>query len=554
MPKYQTRLALLLLCAVYCSSSPAAAQQTALKEGRASVSGVVTVDGKPASDIVLTLSLADDPSQNKSVARAKTDGAGRYLMSGIPPGQYQLFTVAPAYVGQDTRAWMRGQPLTLSPGDEVEDVNFDLKRGGVITGRIMDSEGRPVMEEMVNVHPEDKELARNIQPMIFSRSRTDDRGEYRIYGLPAGRYRISVGQDKNSGMVRVGGPNRFVERTFYPGTPDESQARVIEVTHGGEATGMDITLPKISRAYSATGRVVDAETGQPVPEVAFGYGSLRPDGKSIGAFGMTGARTNARGEFRIEGLAPGRYGVFATSPDREAEWHSSVAVFEVDDADVGGLEVKIHKGASISGTVVMEGADPATRARLLSQLALHAFVQQRSEITPPIFGSTKPTPDGSFRLKALRPGKTRIVLGWPQVKGVTLLRVEHGGSPQPEGIDVAPGAQITGVRVVLAYGTAVVKGTASVGGGTLPEGSRLFVGIRRAGERTAVFKESVVDARGRFQMEGLAAGEYELILRASAPVGSPPVRMPNVRQAVSVAEGGETTVALVLDLSKGEPQ
>src|SRR5262249_59883868 len=128
---------------------------------------------------------------------ARTDESGRFNFTGLPAGRYSVYASAPGYVSPDDANFgMQGKTLNLADGEKVENVDLEIKRGGVIAGKITDSQGRPVIEEMVNI----SKLDANNQPrnyytygMSFNMSQTDDRGLYRIYGLPEGRYLVSVG-------------------------------------------------------------------------------------------------------------------------------------------------------------------------------------------------------------------------------------------------------------------------------------------------------------------------------------------------------------------------
>jgi hypothetical protein len=538
-------LALLLCgaCSVVCSAQTAGA-----KEAPASVSGRISNGEKGVPGVEVILTLPDDPQGRfRAKARATTDAEGRFRMTGVAPGRYQLMPVAPSYVISGMTGWPPGKAVNLSPGDSVEDLNFTLTRGGVITGRIIDSEGKPVIAEPIHTVPVNKEGG---PVMMSGPSRTtDDRGIYRIYGLAPGRYRVSVGQDRNGGMMRMGGPRRFYQRTFHPDVTEEAQAKIVEVTEGGEVEDVDITVAKASKTFKAEGRFVSAETGRPMPDLQFAYGSLDKDSKRIGGFGFTGHRTNARGEFVTDELAPGRYAVFGISVEQSAEWYSDTATFEIDDEDVNGLEVKIRRGATVSGVVHIEGArDRAALAELMRQVKLSSNVDAGGELAAPNWGQAVVTPDGSFRLTGLRPGKLRIGLGWPPVKGLTFVRVEREGVEQRSGIDLTEGAQLTGVRVVLAYGSAVVRGQVNITGGTLAQGARLFVSARRttATDGPPALRPVEVDTRGRFLIEGLMAGEYELQVNLFPPAHQ---NRPPVKQNITVGDGGEQQVTLVFDLS-----
>jgi hypothetical protein len=68
-----------------------------------------------------------------------------------------------------------------------------------------------------------------------------------------------------------------------------------------------------------------------------------------------------------------------------------------------------------------------------------------------------------------------------------------------------------------------------------------------------------VDSKGRFVIENLLPGEYELLLMVTRPPGLDPNSpdQPNpapVRQKVVVTKGQETQVTMTLDLGKKEQE
>src|SRR2546423_3717610 len=303
-----SRAALALLFALCAAASVFA--QGAQREVPATVLGRVTDGERGVAGVVVMLTPGDQPGRAKVAARAKTDAEGRYRLPNVPPGRSEAVPFAPAYVVRGQNDSPPGKPLTLAAGDVADDVDFRLERGGVVTGRVTDAEGNPVVGIGVVVAPVDNNQRQ--RPYNFDpRDRmTDDRGVYRIYGLAAGRYRVSAGQGGEGFGAITFGSRKLYRRTFYPEATDEAQAEVIELKAGAEATDIDIRLGSAVKTYKASGVFVEAETGRPVPNVSFGYGALDPSGQRVSSFGG-GTPTNARGEVQTEGLAPRRYSVFA---------------------------------------------------------------------------------------------------------------------------------------------------------------------------------------------------------------------------------------------------
>ncbi len=540
--------------------SPNTLAQESKKESTGSVSGKVTLGDKPVPRAVVLLTISDRGFRPDGTlpAKATTDEEGRYRLTGVPAGNYTLAPSTPTFVvATETAFGQPGKSVTLGEGEEVTGLDFALTRGAVITGRVTDSDGRPVIEQRLSMIRIDERGQRlpgsSFNPFGFS---TDDRGVYRVYGLMPGRYKVSVGDAPDSGMVRIGFGGNVYARTFHPDVIEESKAAVIEVPAGGEAADVDIKLGRASKTYVATGRIVDADSGKPLANLMYGHGALMGQQTSMGGFGWTNNRSNDNGEFRIEGLGRGRFAAFVVATE-QTDFYSEPAIFEVSESDVSGLEIKVRRGASISGLAVIEGANDADALARMPRLELRAFVQAEG-VSAPSLAPILINPDGSFRITGLRPGKVRIVLGGtPAPKGFVMLRVEREGSVQRDGVEVGAGETVSGVRVFIGYGTGVVRGEVIIQGGTLTPDMRLRVTARRLDSNGPVTVGTVPDARGRFSLEGLLPGEYELtvslmIVTPFAPGAPPPPArgLPRTlaKQNITVTNGVETQVTLVADL------
>ncbi|MET0649687.1 MAG: carboxypeptidase-like regulatory domain-containing protein [Pyrinomonadaceae bacterium] len=532
----------------------------AQKEVPATVSGRITDGERGVPGVTVTI-FANDPAQRfRTAARGKTDVDGRFSLTGIQPGRYQILPVAPAYVVAGLMMnYPPGRPLTLLAGEEVKDIDFQMEPGAVITGRVTDADGNPVINEPVTVSPAEQNAG---QPRFQFDQRdhaTDDRGVYRVYGLPPGRYRVSVGRAGEVGAVSIGRRKLF-RRTFHPDAVEQAQARVVEVKTGIESTDIDITVGRALKTYKVAGRFVTADTGQPVPNVSVGYGTIDPRGRRLGGFGA-GTVTNARGEFQTGGIAPGRYVVYVmtnqmNNPQEVAEFYSEPTPFEVTDADVAGLVVKLKRGAVVSGVVAVEGvADRAAAAQMLAAVRVHPWVESYRENAAMPGSPMRPVTvgaDGSFRVTGLMPGKLRLGTMNDAVKGLTLTRVELNGANVIGGFDVAAGAQIAGVRLVLTYGSAALVGQTTFVNGTLPPGGRVMAAANLTGSTpgTRVSRTVEVDARGYFRIEGLPAGEYEVIVHVFFFNGGPGRARRSEPQRVVLGDGVEAKVAPVIDFNK----
>jgi protocatechuate 3,4-dioxygenase beta subunit len=377
-------VALLFAAFMHATAQTTPATQTAPTDSKdlSMVSGRVMNGGKPAPDISVVLVPADwavwSP-QMKTIARATTDEAGRYKLSNLPPGKYQVATIAPGYVFAEALAesWLFGKLINLAAGEELKDIDFTLVRGGVVTGRITDSDGKPVIEGSVSLiaaDPRERKEGKP-RPVYFT---TDDRGIYRAWGVAPGRYIVYAGHGKEDMFQNRGGDEEgFYPQTYYPSVTDEAQAKPIEVTTGSETEDIDITLGKLVRTYKASGRVTD-EDGRPVVGAQMVVGTISQDTHRFTGSMFGGAKTDERGEFRMGGLKPGDWGIWATMgelfSEKQGTTYSDPATFSISDSDVSGLEIKMRRGASVSGFVTIEGTNDPTVLAKLSELMIGVWI------------------------------------------------------------------------------------------------------------------------------------------------------------------------------------
>jgi protocatechuate 3,4-dioxygenase beta subunit len=562
MSKLSFALSILVLP---CAFHSAQAQAVESKAGTATVSGRVILKGEPARGVMVILQTQNQNASN--APRARTDESGRFHFTGVPAGRYSVSALAPGYVSPEDGNFpgMRGKTLNLTDGEKVENVDLEIKRGGVIAGKVTDSQGRPVIEERVNL----SKLDATYRPrgvfnygQNFDMYQTDDRGLYRIYGLPEGRYLISVGQAEGTGSAANTMRREFYSRVFYSNATIESEAKVIEVSEGSEATNIDITVSGPKRTCDVYGRVVDAGSGQPVAGVEVVVGAVSEDGRYLGGYSGSGARSGPNGEFRLYGVLPGRRAILARPGEPSGGgFISDPVIVDIGEDTETGVEVRVRQGASISGVVVIEGTnDPKIQAKL-SQVSLSAFVRstgQGSGLSAPSWGFSRVSADGGFRLSGLQSGKVNISMGGSSdTRGLAIARIERNGAPASDGIEVDAGEQVTGVRVVLVYGTLAIRGEFRVIGGTFPAGYKFFAEARRTDQSVPNPPGAEIDARGQFVIENLPPGEYEIRV---APFNlpdrplSPEIRrlISSVKERVVLSGGNQQSITLVVDLSRKE--
>src|SRR6266850_37890 len=354
LTSYTINLALGVSCVVLCQAinSHTYAQNRTIKKPTGSVSGHITIKGRGKAGIVIGV-LGDFGPRSAPIPKASTDQDGNYRINDLAAGTYQIAPLAPAYVGGEYDSFgQRGKVLILSEGENVEGIDFSLVRGGVITGKVSMAEGRPVVEERITIAAADKTGRRGSMPQIGPSFQTDDRGIYRIFGLPPGRYKVSIGQSQASYFTGTRPGRPTYERVFYPDVTNPDEAKIVELGEGTEATNIDITVGQRITGFAAAGVVMNGETNQPLANMRFGLRRIVDEGGA--SFVGSTAFSNRLGEFRFESLTPGKYSAYMM-PEPNSELRGDPINFEIVDQDVSGLMFRTSMGGSVSGTIVLEG-------------------------------------------------------------------------------------------------------------------------------------------------------------------------------------------------------
>jgi hypothetical protein len=223
--------------------------------------------------------------------------------------------------------------------------------------------------------------------------------------------------------------------------------------------------------------------------------------------------------------------------------------FDVIDQDITGLTVKLEQGASVSGVVVLEGENKAGLAKF-PELQLRAYVTNSTGASGLGSSSASPiAPDGRFLAQGLPSGEVHFNLGGLnnpyQAKGFVIVRIERDGVPLQSGIEIKDGEQLTGIRVVLAYGNGKLRGVVNLDSGEVPDGARFFVSLFKSGKLLSL-RPPQVDSRGHFLIEDLAPGVYEI---QAVVHGLPKLPRP-VKREVSIQDGATTDITITLEMPK----
>ena len=195
--------------------APGAAAQT---KGTGLIAGrVVDASGAPLASAIVTLGgRAPQPAGRQAQGpRVLTDADGRYFFSDVAAGGYTIYASKPGFIGGTFGARRPGGApiaIELANGERRGDLNCTLWRLAVISGRVADDTGDPMVD--LDVRAFQQTFAGGRRQLAFAqRAKTDDRGQFRFANLMPGDYVIGVPATVTSeptgfaGTIRAGGPD-----------------------------------------------------------------------------------------------------------------------------------------------------------------------------------------------------------------------------------------------------------------------------------------------------------------------------------------------------------
>ena len=534
-------LALLSVSAPTILSQSAANDQKKPRTGRTAISGQVTLNGAPVAGVrVLLIPYAGSLSDRKPVAETVTDTHGNYKVEGASSVGYQVLPYDPALVLADGNDNLDGPGIYFSAGagESVDGINFVLVPAGSIKGRILLADGNPAVGRLVFLVAADRPggiFCPNSS--IRNPERTDENGMFRFGGLSPSRYLVMA-----TGLGTLSSNSAI----FYPGGTDRGNATPISVAAGEDVmlADINITLSAPGRTYHAAGQVVD-DAGKIIPHLRYELYDANEQGHLNWTRGSSS--TDGSGEFAIAGLAPGKHAIQLV-PDGQSSYYFPPFVYEIESADLSGLQVQARAGAVVRGVAVIEGNNDPQLLAGLPSLDL-SVSSGGKEIIPVPSRPVSFTANGNFKVSGLRPGQ--LMFYAPPGHGLTLVRIERDGAPQKHNLSVSDGEQVTGVRLVFAPSTGVIRGQIKIEAGVLPEGITGRVVARLiSGEPWAPLVSAKIDAFGHFEITGLVDGQYE-ISQISYP-GSDARIATWQPETFTVAGGQAPDITLTVNVSKKE--
>jgi hypothetical protein len=450
---------------------------------------------------------------------ALTDDGGVFDITELPAGRYTVNVSKTGFVtlsyGQ-RRPLQAGTPLQLGDGQQLKGVDFRLPRGSVVAGRLLDEDGEPMPGATVGVlryqyMQGDRRLVQ------AGNSQTDDRGQFRIWGLMPGEYYIS-GIARNVGFGR-GGRGGFAGRggitlgasgedeniayapTYFPGVESVDQAKPIAVGLSQELLDINFSL-RLVHTSRIDGRAINPD-GTPV--TAGNVQLLAESARSRGQIGMRyGGRIDWDGKFSIGTVPPGRYVLLARADDGERPEYGSQPVAIVS-GDLTDVTVIVSPGAIIAGRIVFP---PSSQAPDYTPVRVLAAPLEQGIEGPSVSRVDK---DGNFTIPGVAAGP-HLIRPQGQSRAWILESVTIGGRDMTDvPVDLRNGQTLANVVVTFTDKIAQIAGTLTNGQGVpMTEYTVLAFPIDTSLWRPQARQIMTArpDQTGKYTIRGLPPGEY----------------------------------------------
>jgi hypothetical protein len=439
--------------------------------GTASISGIVVDDEsepKPVRRALVTLTGAD-LHPNRGVI---TDDNGRFTIEHLPAGAFTLTATKAAFVTSVYGAKRAGRPgtaIVVRAGEAATNISVRLWRGAVVSGTVRDVNGEPVPAIPVNAM-RSHDFTSELFTLTNNGGLTNERGEFRIYGLEPGSYVIAAKPSPGGGgpltsmseaevdaaleAIRTrsaaavarpaaGASTSASEHSFdfapvfYPGTSVAGDAKPIVLSAGQEVGSIDLTLLRVPTA-TVSGIVIRPD-GVPAAGASLQIVSASDSGVSTTLEVRLETTTDRTGAFVVPQVTPGDYdvvvrapatpppspspngGMVSPFPQGPQLWgHTTIAVA---GTDLSNLQIPLAAGLTLSGRIQVEPAADGSTPDLAGWSVL--------SLPPELMTSTLGVPsrtllvstparakaDGTFVYENIPPGRRTLTVAGPLRNG-----------------------------------------------------------------------------------------------------------------------------------------
>lgn len=479
-----------------------AAVAAAAQNNTGAIEGVITDSAtkQPVAGVRVSITPAG------AAADLFTDASGGFHFGDLMPARYGVSIKLAGYRDSLRFVGLKGDGSAVQVAVQITPLSE-------IAGQVLDEDGHPVEGADLYIG-------------ISQRATTDAEGRYRITELAPGDYQLFC---RPSAAWREGALQRnaktgealgYADAYYFPGVDDRSRAVKTTISAGVRLGGFDFRLHRTA-LVDFSGHVLDRDGGEPLTTAAVELESL-----TLGSFLLDETRDRRRvdrkGVFQFKLIPPGRYSLLVY---RNGALDMNARPFnipvDVGAAGVKDAELRVPRNLDLSVTIT--APHPERTHAMVSVLVgpgFAAVLPHSSQISACRFGETCVVRD-------IPPGQWTINVQVPldlSGQAAAAALTESGDPPHRLAIEsvrlgqqnawnnavmVADGGNPP-IEIVLTDKTGAISAAVSTEDGH-PADAAVIVPRRLDGESAGLGSNRILHPTdGRFLLDGLVAGEYEL--------------------------------------------
>src|SRR5688572_12831684 len=156
-----------------------------LQAAKAPAPGGTVIDARTQAPLPFArvLFARIDASLTESII-VETDAQGRFSTAAVPAGTYRIVADHDDHLRASHPA-----PVAIPAGRTAERILIALTPTAVLAGRVFNEHGAPAAKVYVRAHRVNNNV---VNAEAVAESRTNDLGEYRLFGLAPGEYGVSA--------------------------------------------------------------------------------------------------------------------------------------------------------------------------------------------------------------------------------------------------------------------------------------------------------------------------------------------------------------------------
>jgi hypothetical protein len=499
--------------------------QSSLSGVASEISGrVVSQEGQGIPFARVTVELMGRTAQSPPPRETYTDAEGDFRVADLPPGEYYANASLFGYL--PSTAVDRVPPKKLRPG---ESVTLRLVKAGVVSGKVLDERGNPIVSIMIGaIQVRDQDDRKFDRERISQVASTDDRGIYRLFGLIPGSYIVCTAPAYQRSIIN---PYKGDVPIYHPSSGREEAAE-IKVTLGEEVENTDIRW-RAQRGNLISGAIIlpaKADIGRGVNVIVM---------NAIGgsqAGGVLIQPDEDKLKWMLDGIPDGEYSVMARSGDGNSEFGlvSAVRKITVKGADVSNVDLTMTPLAVVAGKVVIEKLKSQVEGCVVEkdfsiegvsiaarQMGASGIDRQLMMFDP----WSRVDASGGFIFRGMVAGQYAFMpmalsenlyvrsMTVP-VRTAATTRAQPSADISRSGLTVRAGERFTDIAVTLAEGAASLRGTVVASEvASLPPRLKVYLlpAEQAAIDNLLRYAESFATDKGAFTLRSVAPGKYLII-------------------------------------------